>query len=220
MPEKKIPTVRIGEHRIPAHRLWKVVESITTAADLVEKFNETRAQLSTPMTRDVVLTVRTRIRDMDLAMGGEGAMQAAAAAAGLDVAPPDAAAAGTGGQGDNEIDAAKGGRGSTEVAEPGKDDRLLSDADLAEAARQLLGAMSVEEALHMLQTDYDNPIDIRGLIAMVGEEVYLETLSREAGEFIANMIAADQIVELWNESGLPSPIGGLWTVADVEKLLP
>lgn len=238
MAEKKIPTVRIGDNRIPAHRLWNVVESITTATDLVEKFNENRPELTTPVTREVVATVRERIRAMDLAMGGDGAMQAAAEAAGVAGAAAgagageragakfaadgnaDAAGRAGGGRGENEIAAKEQARGSTEIADEPGERRLLSDEAFAEAARQLLQAMSVEDALAMLKADYDNPVDIRSLIDMVGKEDYLAALGREAGEFAANMIAPDQIAELWNESGFPSPIGGLWTTGDVERLLP
>lgn len=201
MTEKKIPTVRIGEQRVPAHRLWNVVESINTATDMVERFNEQRAELSTPMTRDVVGKVRARIRDMDLAMGGEGALKAAAKAAGIDVE-------------DEKVR-----HGSTELAEEESGRRLVSDEDLAEAAKQLLSAMSVEEALNMLHADYSNPLDAHGLIALVGRECYVDAMSREAAEFAANMIAADQIAELWNESGYPPPNGGIWTVGEVQRLL-
>jgi len=215
MAEKKIPKVRLGDTWVPAHRIWKVVESITTAADLVEKFNADRTELTTPVTRDVVDMVRTRIRDMELAMGGEGALQAAAVEAGV----TEAGAQGAGQHGDTEVAGVAGKHGSVEVAAPGGGERLVPDEDFAEAARQLLAAMSVEEALDMLKADYDNPVDIRSLVGIVGKEAYMDALAREARDFAANMIAPDQIAELWNDSELPSPIGGRWTTSAVEQLL-
>jgi len=215
MAEKKIPKVRLGDTWVPAHRIWKVVESITTAADLVEKFNADRAELTTPVTRDVVDMVRTRIRDMELAMGGEGALQAAAIEAGV----TEAGAQGAGQHGDTEVAGVAGKHGSIEVAAPGGGERLVPDEDFAEAARQLLAAMSVEEAVDMLKADYDNPVDIRSLVGIVGKEAYMDALAREARDFAANMIAPDQIAELWNDSELPSPIGGRWTTSAVEQLL-
>lgn len=232
MPEKKIPKVRIGDAWVPAHRIWNVVETITTAADLVEKFNETRAPLTTAMTREVVAKVRVRIRDMELQMGGEDDLPPAAAeAARLMAAARDEALAATGSNaladadetgmaGSNELaDAAAGPRGSHEVTPMTGNGRRLSDADFAETAKQLLAAMPLEDALRMLEADYDNEVDLRALVKLVGKDVYLDNLAREAQELVANMIGPDQIAELWSDSGFPSPIGGRWTPQDVERLL-
>ena len=215
MAEKKIPQVRVGNSWVPAHRVWNVVESINTAADLVEKFNENRPELSTPATLEAVGKVRTRIRAMEFAMGGEGALLAAAIEAG--VADPE-----KGGQdqhGETEVAVAEGNHGSVEVTRPSSNHRFLSDEDLAATACQLLAAMSLEEALNMLKADYDNPVDIHALVSIVGKEAYMESLTREAKDLAANMIAVNQIAELWNELHFPSPIGGLWTTHDVEQLL-
>lgn len=218
MTEKRIPKIRVGDHWIPAHRVWNVVETITTAADLVEKFNEERPTLSTAMTREVVATVRGRIRDMELSMGGEGALKAAALEAGV-IGADQPTPAGLGGGDNQAASGAGGGRGSTEVAAPTAQDKALNREALADAARQLLDAMSLEDALRMLENDYHEPVDIRDVIKMVGRDAYLGNLAREAKELLANMIVPEQIAELWNESKYPSPIGGLWTKGDVETLL-
>jgi len=215
MTEKPIPKIRVGDMWVPAHRVWRVVETITTAADLVERFNADNGELTTPITRDVVSQVRERIRAMELSMGGEGALQAAAAeAAALEAEQ-------AGGHGDNDLDpAAAGGHGSTEVV--GHDDaqrRRLSQEALADAARQLLEAMPLEDALRMLESDYQENVGVRDLIKMVGQETYLATLGREAAELQAHQIAPDQIALLWNESGFPSPVDGQWSTEDVQALL-
>lgn len=217
MSEKKIPKVRVGNSWVDAHRVWNVVETITTATDLVEKFNESRPQLSTPISQEVVDVVRKRIRDMEIAMGGDGSLLAAAIAAGVTEVHTDPQK--SGGLGDIDVGEVAGGdKGSNDIL--GLDDgRLLSDEDFAATAAQLLAAMSVDEALDMLQRDYDNPISPKALVSIVGEEVYLDSMKRQAEEFSANMIAPDQIAELWNESQLPSPVGGLWITSAVEQLL-
>lgn len=216
MTDKKAPMVRVGDNWVPAHRVWNVVEAMNTAADLVAKFNEKRPELSTEMTRDVVDKARERIRSMDLALGGSGSLKEAAVAAGVaDADAPDLYA------GDNTAgDAASQTHGSTEIDAPNKPrERRLANDDYAEAAKQLLGAMSVDEALRMLKNDYDNPVDMVSLVELVGEKTYHDTLLREAKEFVANMIAPDQVAELWNESKYPPPSGNLWTEQAVQDLL-
>ncbi len=214
MTDKKAPMVRVGDNWVPAHRVWGIVEAMNTAADLVEKHNGNRPELTTEITRDVVGTVRERIRGMALEMGGPEALKAAAVAAG--VASPDAPVPGGTGIADDED-----GHGSTEIT--GKPDapdgHKLPDDDFAAAARQLLGAMSVEEALQMLRNDYDSEVDIAGLVALAGDDLYLGALRREALEFKANMIAPGQIAELWNDSQYPPPSGNLWTEEEVKQLL-
>lgn len=215
MTEKKAPMVRVGDTWVPAHRIWNVVEAMNTATDLVERFNETRPELTTEVTREVVEVARERIRSMELEMGGPGTLKEAAIAAGVATDDDEEAA-----HGDNEVAAAEGHHGTTEIAAPAAaDNRTLADDDFAEAARQLLSAMSVDEALQMLRNDYDNPVDIAQLAEMVGEQAFRETLTREAQELTANMIAPDQVAELWNESGYPPPVGNLWTEEEVKELL-
>jgi hypothetical protein len=214
MPDKEIPKIRIGDAWVPAHRLWRVVETLTTATDLVERFNQEHDALTTPMTLEVVERVRGRIREMELSMGGEGALHAAAAEAAALSGEPLAQ---TGG--DTEVEAAASHHGSTEVAGSNSSGKNFSAEQLAEAARQLLEAMPLEDALRMLENDYDEEIGIRKLIELVGQEIYLTTLCREAEELRVHQIAADQIAFLWNESGFPSPVDGVWTTEDVQALL-
>lgn len=215
MSDKKTPMVRVGDNWVPAHRIWNIVEAMNTATDLVEKFNEKRAELSTETTREVVGTVRGRIRSMELEMGGPGTLQSAAEAAGIDTT-----GASLGHQGDNALEADdESARGETEIAAPNANPRIIPENDYVEAAKQLIGAMSVDEALRMLKADYDNPLDLTRLVELVGEEAYLGALAREAKDLSANMIAADQIAELWNETHYPSPVGNQWTETEVAKLL-
>jgi hypothetical protein len=197
MGSKKIPKVRIGDMLLPAHKIWGVVETINTAASLVEKFNETNPQLVTPATESVTEKVRTRIHEMEMRYGGEGSLKAAAEAE------------------EAELAAAAAQAGSTEVTSA--EDRVLPEA-FADAARQLLTAMPLEEAIRMLEEDYGEAINVHELIALVGADVYEEALVREAKEFQANMISPDQIALLWNESGIARPSGGLWTERDIQEL--
>jgi hypothetical protein len=245
MTKKRIPKIRVGDFWVPAHRMWNVVESIKTANDLVEKFNDERPELATETTLEVVKRVRMRIRDMELSMGGEGFFEDAAAEAGLIDADEHSgrSPAGRGGNdldgagekgvndgdgdagwqsagdGDNAVGEHAGGRGTTEVASPTQDKAGLDQEALADAARQLVEAMSLEEALRMLQEDYGEQIDARDVLDLVGKEAYMNNLGREAKELVVNMIVPEQVAELWNESRYPSPIGGLWTKGDVEALL-
>lgn len=201
MAERKPPKIRVGNTWIPAHRLWKLVESVNTATDLVEQFNEKRAHLNTPITEAVVARVRERIREMELNMGGEGSLKAAAAlAAELEAAEAEAR------RGDNEIVPPKDGK-----------HRLPKEA-FTDATRQLLESMPLEDALRMLKEDYGENIAIRDLVAMVGTETYQTALARDARDMRANMITPDQIALLWNESGIARPTGGLWTERDIVEL--
>jgi hypothetical protein len=215
--KKKIPKVRIGEVWLPAHKIWDVVESINTATDLVERYNETRPEQTTPITEEVVAKVRARIRDMEMRTGGEGALKAAAEAAAA-AAAADLDAAKTY-KGSNTVIPADGAadQGSNELA-AGEQDKQKHADYIADAAKQLLEAMPLEDVLRMLQEDYGESIAIHELIAMVGEDTYREALIREAKEFAANMITPDQIAILWNESGIARPTGGLWTEKDIHEL--
>lgn len=218
-PKKKIPKVRIGEVWLPAHKIWKVVESLNTATDMVERYNETRPTLTTPITEEVVDRVRARIRDMEMRTGGEGVLKAAAEAA-IAAAAEEAAAADQARRGSNTVEsAADGGQhGSNEVITT-KDGSRLPREVVRDAARQVLEAMPLEDAMRMLEEDYGEKLAINQLIDLIGQDNYHAALVREAQDFSANKIAPDQIAFLWNESGIARPSGGLWTEQDIAALM-
>jgi len=65
------PMIRFGGEWVPAHDLWNKMETVNVVADAIEHFNDSFPHLSSPDTRDVVPTVRRRLKDIDLRMPGK-----------------------------------------------------------------------------------------------------------------------------------------------------
>jgi len=163
---KEEPKIRFGEHWIPAHQAWKKMETASAVADVIDHFNTHFPELSTPVTRDVVPTVRQRLKDIQLQMPTQ--------------------------------------------AEP---------TDHAAIAMKMLRDMAPEDVIDELARDHDLDINLQELIALAGQEAYLDALQREAKEYEANMILAEQTSQIWNEMARPAPGGGLWNKVKVEKLI-
>lgn len=53
---------------MPAHDLWKKMETVNVIADAIERFNTEYPHLSSAQSRDVVPLVRQRLKDIDLRM--------------------------------------------------------------------------------------------------------------------------------------------------------
>jgi len=68
---KAEPMIRFGGEWVPAHDLWKKMETANVVTDAIEHFNDNFPYLSSPDTRDVVPLVRQRLKDIDLRMPGK-----------------------------------------------------------------------------------------------------------------------------------------------------
>jgi len=65
------PMIRFGTKWVPAHDLWKKMETVNVIADAIEHFNTEFPHLSSSHSRDVVPLVRQRLKDIDLRMPDE-----------------------------------------------------------------------------------------------------------------------------------------------------
>lgn len=159
------PTVRIAGKWIPTHRIWKMLETVNTATDLVERYNDENPDHASSITIDAVTAVRERLKALQMSL-------------------------------------------------PTSEEETR---DPAEVAGELLKTMPPEDVIATLEQEHGVKANMQGLITLVGEEVYVESMRDEANEYIANMITPDQIAELWNELHRPSPNGGLWSEHLVKK---
>ncbi|MCB1788818.1 MAG: hypothetical protein KDJ27_16375 [Gammaproteobacteria bacterium] len=62
------PMVRFGGDWIPAHDVWKKMETATVVVDHIDRFNSKFPHLASGTTRDVVPLVRQRLKDVELYM--------------------------------------------------------------------------------------------------------------------------------------------------------
>lgn len=60
--------IRFGGEWIPAHDVWKKMETTQVVVDAIARFNETFPHLSSADTRNVVPLVRQRLKDVQLRM--------------------------------------------------------------------------------------------------------------------------------------------------------
>ncbi len=93
------------------------------------------------------------------------------------------------------------------------------EQNLKEMAAELLVRLSPEEAIEQLFAASGEELTLRELIALAGEQAYIEALTREALEYQANQILPEQTAQIWNDMARPAPGGGLWSGQKVEKLL-
>ena len=161
------PMIRMGDAWVPAHEAWDRMETASTVADHIERFNRNFPELSTETTREVVSLVRQRLKDISLRM------------------PP----------------------------------RPAPEQDLKEMAAELLVRLSPEEAIEQLFAVSGEELTLRELIALAGEQAYIEALTREALEYQANQILPEQTAQIWNDMARPAPGGGLWSGRKVARLL-
>lgn len=64
MTKEKSPLIKFGKDLVPAHLVWKKMESMTVAADLIDSFNKKHQHLATESTLAVVPKVRKRLKDV------------------------------------------------------------------------------------------------------------------------------------------------------------
>jgi len=71
------PKVRLGGTWLPAHDVWRKIETVAAVVDVIEHFNAEFAHLATAETLDVVPCVRRRLDDIEQRMpntDGQGAL--------------------------------------------------------------------------------------------------------------------------------------------------
>lgn len=70
MSDKKTeePMIRFDGEWIPAHDVWKKMETVNVVADAIARFNEKFPHLASSETRKVVPLVRQRLKDIELRM--------------------------------------------------------------------------------------------------------------------------------------------------------
>jgi len=62
------PVIRFGGEWVPAHAVWKKMETTTVVVDAIDNFNEQFPHLATDITREVVPTVRERLKQVEVRM--------------------------------------------------------------------------------------------------------------------------------------------------------
>ncbi len=62
------PMIRFGGRWVPAHEVWKKMETATVVAEAIERFNLGFPKLSSTETRKVVPLVRQRLKNIELRM--------------------------------------------------------------------------------------------------------------------------------------------------------
>ncbi len=71
------PKVRLGDAWLPAHLVWRKIETAASVIDVIEHFNAEFAHLATAKTRDLVPSVRRRLEEIQQRMpnaDGQGAL--------------------------------------------------------------------------------------------------------------------------------------------------
>jgi hypothetical protein len=96
--------------------------------------------------------------------------------------------------------------------------RLLRSA-MEARAEELVETALLDDALEMMNEEFDREMGFDALIDLVGRDRYTKALRREAVEFKENFISPEQIAELWNGSGKPSLGDGRWTATAVKVLM-
>jgi len=100
-----------------------------------------------------------------------------------------------------------------------KDDDNKGDQKLIETAQELLAIHSFDDVLDILQTEHGVTLNLAQLVNLVGNNIYLVALRREAKEFQSNAISTPQIAQLWSDLERP-PIGdSSWTATSVSMVL-
>ena len=93
------------------------------------------------------------------------------------------------------------------------------DQKLVEAAQELLAIHSFDDVLDILQTEHGVTLNLAQLVNLVGNNIYLVALRREAKEFQSNAISTPQIAQLWSDLERP-PIGdSSWTATSVSMII-
>lgn len=93
------------------------------------------------------------------------------------------------------------------------------DQKLIETAQELLAIHSFDDVLDILQTEHGVTLNLAQLVNLVGNNIYLVALRREAHEFQSNAISIPQIAQLWSDLERP-PIGdSTWTASSVSMIL-
>lgn len=97
--------------------------------------------------------------------------------------------------------------------------RMPDVPDIGPEACALLETTAPEDVIDILAERHGAQLEIGQLIQLAGEQAYLRSLTREAGEYAHNRISPDQTAQLWNELHRPAPGGGLWSAAKVKAIL-
>lgn len=76
MPRADAPTsserasIRFGDHWIPAHTVWRKVETVRAVLRVIDHFNTTFPHLASAATREVLPLVRRRLAELEQRMPG------------------------------------------------------------------------------------------------------------------------------------------------------
>ena len=68
LDEPEEPMIRFGGEWLPAHDVWKKMETATVVTDAIDRFNNGFPDLASADTRNVVPLVRQRLKDIQLRM--------------------------------------------------------------------------------------------------------------------------------------------------------
>ncbi len=109
-------------------------------------------------------------------------------------------------------------------AERGEEKRTHTPSetpDIREIAIDLLEKQGhgLEDVIDLLASDYNHSLTIKELVELVGKEVYISALRKDAGDLVDNSISYNQIASLWNDLDRPALGGENWTGQSVSILI-
>lgn len=97
--------------------------------------------------------------------------------------------------------------------------RVLAEKSAVEQrVLELIETHHVDDAIDIINSEFGKDIDYNDLIDIVGRELYIDALSREAVELQMNSISAEQTADLWNACGRPTVGGERWNEVAVSVL--
>ena len=91
--------------------------------------------------------------------------------------------------------------------------------DVKVLAIELLGENELEDVLEILSDEYKIDLDMVEFVNVIGNELYLDALRRDARTLVANSISASQIASLWNDLERPCMGAPRWEANGVSILI-
>ncbi|MBT3048595.1 MAG: hypothetical protein AB2728_03985 [Candidatus Thiodiazotropha sp.] len=90
---------------------------------------------------------------------------------------------------------------------------------MEQRAIEIIEFGQVDDALDMINREFEKEIDYLELIDLVGKDRYIAALAREAIELKQNSISPEQAAELWNSLGKPTLGDEHWNATGVSVLM-
>jgi hypothetical protein len=91
--------------------------------------------------------------------------------------------------------------------------------DFAAFLKEKIQHVDPVELVDIAKNEKGVEISLEDLLYFIGEDEYMNSMERQAKEFIVNKISYKQMCEIWNEMHLPAPGKAHWTVSDLIDML-